>query len=156
MLESLIGPDIMKKIMAKSAALISVILAWIGLIMLMMTVFISVKILNDAGETTGTRLVIFHAMFWPMFAAFACAGAALVVGGMKTKVNLGYITFIASLWVMMNAIMGWVQPPVVPSENVAGMGDLVAPMMLPIQAVGGFMGVLGGLVGIGGAGKYLR
>ena len=151
MLESLIGPDVMKKLMAKSASLISVILAWIGLIMVMMTAFIPVDVLNSEGAKTGTKLLVFHVHFWPMFVGFACAGAALIVGGVKTKINLGYVTFIASLWIMMNAIMGWVQPP-----EGSGMGELVGPMMKPVQVVGGFMGVLGGLVGIGGAGKYLR
>ena len=158
MLESLIGPDMMKKIMAKAAALICVILAWIGLVMILMTTLITVNILDNTGATVGNKLMVFHAQLWPMVVAFACAGAALVVGGMKTKVNLGYITFGASLWVMLNAIFGWVQSPAIslPSEQLAGAGSMIGPVMQPIQAVGAFMGVLGGLVGIGGAGKYLR
>ncbi len=153
MLESMIGPDMVKKIMAKAAALISVILAWIGLMMVMMTVFVGVDDLNAAGEKVGAHMVLFHAQFWPMLAAFACVGAALMAGGKKTKINLSYVTLLAALWVMLNAIAGWVQAPSPP--NVSGMGDLIGPLMKPIQAVGGFMGVLAGVVGIGGAGKYL-
>jgi hypothetical protein len=133
MLESMLGPDVMKKIMAKLSALICVILGWIGLIMVMMT---SLKPVN-------------HWALWPMLLGFFCAGAALVVGGKKTKINLSYLLFLAGLWVMINAVVGIVAPP--PSE---GMGELVAPMMAPISAVGGFMGFLGGLVGLMGAGKY--
>ena len=151
MLESLIGPDMMKKIMAKAAALISVILAWIGLMMIMMTVFVGVEALDpQTGASLGTKMVLFHVQFWPMLVAFACAAAGLVAGGRKTKVNLGWITFVLSLWVMLNAACGFVKGPV-----ASGMGELVGPLMTPIQIVGGFMGVLAGAVGLGGAGKYM-
>ena len=150
MLESLIGPDMMKKIMAKVAALICVILAWIGLIMVMMTSLISVDILNDQGNKVGSHLLIAHAQFWPMLLGFLCAGTALVAGGRKTKINLSYIVFIASLWVMINAIMGWVLPPV-----GSGMGEMIGPIMGSVTSVGAFIAILGGIVGILGAGKYL-
>ena len=150
MLESLIGPDVMKKIMAKAAALISVILAWIGLMMIMMTVFVTVDVIDPVIGKTGTRMAIYHAQFWPMLLAFACAAAALVAGGRKTKVNLAWIIFAASLWVMLNAIFAWVKGP-----EASGMGELVGPLMKPIQVVAGFMGVLGGAVELGGAGKYM-
>jgi hypothetical protein len=151
MLESMIGPDMIKKMMAKASSLISVILAWIGLIMVMMTSFISADIIDsNTGKTVGQHLLIAHAQFWPMFVAFACAGAALVVGGKKTKINLAWITFVAPLWVMLNAIFGWVLPPA-----GSGMGEMIGPLMASITAVGAFMAVLGGLCGLLGVGKYL-
>jgi hypothetical protein len=150
MLESLIGPDMIKKIMAKAASLICVILAWIGLIMVMMTSLISADIKDDQDHVVGQHLLIAHAQFWPMLAAFACAGAALVVGGKKTKINLSYITFLAPLWVMLNAIFGWVLPPA-----GSGMGEMIGPLMASVTAIGGFLALLGGVVGILGAGKYL-
>ena len=150
MLESLIGPDMMKKIMAKLAALVCVILAWIGLLMVMMTSLISADILNDQGNKVGQHLLIAHAQLWPMLAAFFCAGAALVLGGRKTKINLSYITFIAAFWVMLNAIFGWVLPP-----EGSGMGEMIGPIMSSVTAIGGFLALLGGIVGILGAGKYM-
>ena len=151
MLESMIGPDVIKKIMAKLSSLICVILAWIGLIMVMMTSLISAEILDsDTGVKTGSHLLIAHAQFWPMLAAFFCAGAALVMGGRKMKINLSYIVFLAALWVMLNAVFGWLLPP-----EGSGMGEMIGPIMTSLTAVGAFMAVLGGLVGILGAGKYL-
>ncbi|MEA1958488.1 MAG: hypothetical protein U9N44_02280 [Chloroflexota bacterium] len=134
MLASMFDEETTKKVMSKLAVLVTVVCAWIGLVMVMIT---SLKPVN-------------HVALWPMLLGFSCAGAALVTGGKKTKVNLSYILFLASLWVMLNAVMGWVAPPA--SE---GMGELVAPMMAPVSAVGGFLGVLGGLVGIMGSAKYM-
>jgi hypothetical protein len=133
MIESMFGPEVIKKIMAKVSALICTILGWIGLIMIMIT---SLKPVN-------------HVALWPMLLGFFCGAAALVTGGKKTKINLSYVLFLTSLWVLINSVVGIVAPP--PSE---GMGELIAPMMAPISAVGGFMGFLGGLVGIMGAAKY--
>lgn len=142
MLESLIGPDMMKKIISKLAALIAVILAWIGLMMIMMTVFIPIDVFNAADVKTGSKLLVFHAHFWPMLLAFCCAAAGLVISKRGVKMILYYVVIIASLWVMLNVIMGWVQPP-----SGTGMGDMVGPLMKPLQVVGAFMGTLGGLVG---------
>ena len=150
MLESMIGPDVIKKIMAKVSALICVILAWIGLLMVMMTSLISADILDsNTGAKVGQHLLIAHAQFWPILGAFFCAGAALVMGGRKMKINLSYIVFIAALWVMLNAIFGWVLPP-----EGSGMGEMIGPIMSSVTAIGGFLALLGGIVGILGAGKY--
>ncbi len=148
MLESLLPPDVMKKIVSKLAALISVVLAFIGLMMVMMTAFVAFQTKDDGGNITRIYVIIFHAHFWPMLLAFACAGAGLVVSKSGVRKILAYIVFLSSLWVMMNAIMGWVRGPI--SED---MGQLIGPLMMPLQAVGGFMGVLGGIVGMAGAFK---
>ncbi|MFA5374858.1 MAG: hypothetical protein WC455_03775 [Dehalococcoidia bacterium] len=155
MLESMLGPEVMKKIMAKSAALISVILGWIGLIMVMMTAFVGMQVdkldANGVYVETVTRVGIHHAALWPMLIGFFCVAAALVVGGKKTKINLSYVLFLVSLWVMVNAIM-----QIAPGPSLAGMGlaEGVAPLMVGVSAIGGFLGILGGVVGIMGAGKY--
>ena len=151
MLESMLGPDVMKKIMAKLAALICVILAWIGTIMVMMTSFVGKTIDLDGGGTTSI-VMINHAHLWPMLIGFFCAGAALVAGGKKTKINLSYVVFLASLWVMLNTIMGWVAGPTLVD---AGLAEAVVPLMSPVAAIGGFLGILGGIVGFMGAGKYM-
>ena len=150
MLESMLGPDVMKKIMAKLAALICVILAWIGVIMVMMTALVAKTIdLDDGG--TKTIVMINHAHLWPMLIGFFCAGAALVAGGKKTKINLSYILFVVSFWIMLNSIMNFVAGPTLAG---AGLAEAVVPLMSPVAAIGGFLGILGGAVGIMGAGKY--
>jgi len=149
-LESMLGPEVMKKIMAKLAALICVILAWIATIMVMMTAFVA-KSSDIVGDDT-IIVMINHAHLWPMLIGFFCAGAALVAGGKKTKINLSYVVFVVSLWVMLNTIMGWVPGPTLEG---AGLAEAVVPLMAPVAAIGGFLGILGGAVGIMGAGKYM-
>ncbi len=150
MLESMLGPDVMKKIMAKLAALICVILAWIGMIMVMMTAFVA-KPSDVVGDDSMT-VMINHAHLWPMLIGFFCAGAALIMGGKKTKINMSYILLLVSLWVMLNTIIGWVPGPTLEG---AGLAEAVVPLMSPVAAIGGFLGFLGGVVGIMGAGKYM-
>ena len=150
MLESMLGPDVMKKIMAKLAALICVILAWIGTIMVMMTAFVA-KSSDIVGDDT-IIVMINHAHLWPMLIGFFCAGAALIAGGKKTRINLSYVVFVVSLWIMLNTIMGWVPGPTLEG---AGLAEAVVPLMAPVAAIGGFLGILGGAVGIMGAGKYM-
>jgi hypothetical protein len=149
MLESMLGPEVMNKIMAKSAALICVILGWIGLIMVMMTSFVSTKDIND----NWTIVQIYHAQLWPMLIGFFCAGAALIMGGKKTKINLSYILLLTSFWVMLNTFMKFATGP---SLTNAGMGEAIVPLMAPVAAIGSFLGILGGVVGIMGAGKYMK
>jgi len=150
-LESMLGPEVMKKIMAKLAALICVILAWIGTIMVMMTAFVA-KSSDIVGDDT-IIVMINHAHLWPMLIGFFCAGAALIAGGKKTKINLSYIVFVVSLWIMLNTIMGWVPGPTLEG---AGLAEAVVPLMAPVAAIGGFLGILGGAVGIMGASKYVK
>ena len=151
MLESMLGPEVMKKIMAKLAALICIICAWIGTIMVMMTAFVAKTVDLDSGGTTNI-VMINHAHLWPMLIGFFCAGAALVAGGKKTRINLSYIVFVVSLWIMLNTIMGWVPGPTLEG---AGLAEAVVPLMAPVAAIGGFLGILGGIVGFMGAGKYM-
>ena len=151
MLESMLGPEVMKKIMAKLAALICRICAWIGTIMVMMTAFVAKTVDLDSGGTTNI-VMINHAHLWPMLIGFFCAGAALVMGGKKTKINLSYILLLVSFWVMLNTIVGFVEGPTLAG---AGLAEAVVPLMSPVAAIGGFLGILGGLVGIMGAGKYM-
>jgi hypothetical protein len=87
-----------------------------------------------------------------MLIGFFCAGAALVMGGKKTKINLSYVLLLVSFWVMLNTIVGFVAGPTLEG---AGLAEAVVPLMSPVAAIGGFLGILGGLVGILGAGKYM-
>jgi len=149
-LESMLGPETMNKIMAKLSALICVILGWIGLIMVMMTAFVA-KIVDLDDGSTQTVVMINHAHLWPMLIGFFCASATLVVGGKKTKINLSYILMLVSFWIILNTILGFVDGPTLEG---AGLAEAVVPLMSPVAAIGGFLGLLGGVVGILGAGKY--
>jgi hypothetical protein len=157
MLESMLGPDVMKKIIAKLAALICVILGWIGLIMVMMTAIVGLQVdLVDANGSyveTVTRVGLHHAHLWPMLIGFFCAGAALVMGDKKVKMSLSYVLLLVSLWVMVNTILQKIPGP---SLQGMGMAEGVAPLMVSVAAIGGFLGILGGVVGIMGAGKYSK
>jgi hypothetical protein len=147
MLESMLGPEVMDKIMAKLASLICVICGWIGLIMVMMTSFVSTQ--DSLGNWT--IIQIYHAHLWPMLIGFFCAGAALVYGRKKAKINLCYVLFLVSFWVMLDTFMKFAPSP---SLEQVGMGEAIVPMMAPVGAIGGFLGLLGSAVGIMGAGKY--
>jgi hypothetical protein len=152
MLESMLGPEVMKKIMAKLASLICVIVAWIGLIMVMMTAFVAKTVdLDSSGLNTKTVVMINHAHIWPMLIGFFCAAAALVAGGKKTKIILSYVLLLVSFWVMLNSIVGFIQGPTLAG---AGLAEAVVPLMSPVAAIGGFLGILGGIVGVLGASKY--
>jgi hypothetical protein len=118
--------------------------------MVMMTAFVAKTVDLDDGSMK-TIVMINHAHLWPMLIGFFCAGAALVIGGKKTKINLSYILFIVSFWVMLNSIVNFVAGPTLAG---AGLAEAVVPLMSPVAAIGGFLGILGGIVGIMGAGKY--
>lgn len=150
MLESMLGPDVMNKIMAKLAALVCTILAWIGLIMVMMTAFVA-----KPGEMPGdpTVVMIHHAHLWPMLIAFFCGSAGLVIGNKWAKAYLSLFLMFLSFWVMLDTIMGYVEGPTLEG---AGLAEAVVPLMAPVAAIGGFLGFLGGVVGILGALKFSK
>lgn len=154
MIESILGPDVLKKLMAKLSSLLCAILAWIGLVMVMMNSFYSSFI--DLNETDFVTIVrINHPILWPMLIGFFCAAIALILGDRKIKIVLSCMLFLLSLWVMVSTIMGWlpVWPPICPGLGLSGSPPLLC--MIPLTIVGGCLGVMGGLVGYLGAYRYL-
>jgi len=148
----MLGPEVMNKIMAKMSALICTILAWIGLIMVMMTAFVA-KIDDLPDGSTNTIVMIHHAHLWPMLFAFFCAGGALVMGGKKMKINLSYVVLIVGFWVLLNTIL---QKVTGPSLVGTGLGEALGPLMTPVGTMAGFFAFMGGACGILGVGKFMK
>ena len=135
MIEGMLGPETMRKILAFVLALITVILVWIGTVMILMT---SIQ-------------PMFHIHFWPALLALGCAATCLVMGGKTLRLSLGGLALIAMLWILLNSIAGWYEAP-----GAEGLGELVAPLMRPVSATGAFLGVLGGVAGIWGAMRFME
>ncbi|GAG31797.1 unnamed protein product [marine sediment metagenome] len=132
MVESMIGPDTMKKLMAKMLGLVFTILAFVGMLMI---VFTSIA-------------PTFHAHLWPALLSVGFAGAWLTAKGKGTKMRLAGIAFLAGLWILLNSIMGWVEP----AAGSAG-AEFMTPVMLALSAMGALLVVFGSLIGILGAMK---
>jgi len=98
-------------------------------------------------------VMIHHAHLWPMLIGFFCGAAALGVGGKKAKIYLSYILLLVSLWVILNAVLGFVEGPTLEGT---GLAEAVVPLMSPVAIIGGFLGFLGGVVGILGASRYTK
>ena len=132
MVESMIGPDTMKKMIAKMLGLVFTILAFVGMLMI---VFTSIA-------------PTFHAHLWPALLSVGFAGAWLTAKGKGTKMRLAGIAFLAALWILLNSIMGWVEP-------VAGsaLAAFLTPSKMALSAMGALLIVFGSLAGILGAMK---
>ncbi|TEU03048.1 MAG: hypothetical protein E3J24_04765 [Dehalococcoidia bacterium] len=132
MVESMIGPDTVKKMIAKMLGLVFTILAFVGMLMI---VFTSIA-------------PTFHAHLWPALLSVGCSGAWLTAKGKGTKMRLAGIAFLAALWILLNSIMGWVEP-------VAGsaLAAFLTPSKMALSAMGALLIVFGSLIGILGAMK---
>jgi len=153
----MIGPDVMKKIMAKSAVLICIILGWIGMIMVLMTAIVgnTRDVQNPDGSIdTFVKISINHANLWPILFGFFCAGAAMVMGSKMVKISLCGVLFITSFWVLVNTLTQAVGFPSI--AGLQGLAQGVAPLMAPTGAIGGFLGFLGGGIGMLGVAKYMK
>ena len=135
MLESMLGADTMKKMMATLMGLVFAILAFIGMILI---VFTSIN-------------PMFHAHFWPALLSVGCAGAWLGTKGKWPKMGLSGIAFMAALWVLLNSLFVWVESPV--CEEC--LGELLTPIAMAVSATGALLAIFGSLLGILGAKKYL-
>lgn len=148
MLESMLGPDTMRKIMATITGLCFAILAFIGVMLIV-----------------GTSVVpMFHAHFWPAFLIIGCAGGWLMAKGRARKIGLAVIALVPAVWVLLNSIAGWIDPAIVTTANelVAQDGALIEMMAsmstigLGLAATGALLAIFGSLVGILGAMKYVE
>jgi len=132
MVESMIGPDTMKKMMVKTMGVVFGMLAFMGMILVVIT---------SINPT-------FHAHLWPVLLSVGCSGTWLTAKGKGTKINLAGIAFLAGLWILLNSIMGWVEP----AAGSAG-AEFMTPVMLALSATGALLVVFGSLIGILGAMK---
>jgi len=133
MVEAMLGADTMKKMMAKTMGVVFGMLAFIGMILV---------VIASINPT-------FHAHLWPVLLSVGCSGAWLTAKGKGTKMGLACIAFLAALWILLNSIMGWAAP-----AAGSALAEFMTPMMLALSATGALLVVFGSLVGILGAMKY--
>ena len=132
MVESMIGPDTMKKMMAKTMGVVFGMLAFMGMILIVIT---------SINPT-------FHAHLWPVLLSVGCSGTWLTAKGKGSKMGLAGIAFLAALWILLNSIMGWVAP----AAGSAG-AEFMTPIMMALSATGALLVIFGSLIGILGAMK---
>ena len=132
MVESMIGPDTMKKIVVNMMGLVFAILSFIGMLMIVFT------------SITPT----FHAHLWPALLSVGFAGAWLTAKGKGTKMRLAGIAFLAALWILLNSIMGWVEP-----AAGSALATFLTPSKMALSAMGALLIIFGSLAGILGAKK---
>ena len=132
MVESMIGPDTMKKMMAKTLGVVFGMLAFMGMILIVIT---------SINPT-------FHAHLWPVLLSVGCSGTWLTAKGKGSKMGLAGIAFLAALWILLNSIMGWVEP-----AAGSALAGFMTPVMMALSATGALLVVFGSLIGILGAMK---
>lgn len=132
MVESMIGPDTMKKMLAKMLGVVFVILAFVGMLMIVYT---------SINPT-------FHAHLWPALLSVGFAVAWLTAKGKGAKMGLAVIAFLAALWILLNSIMGWVGPA---EGSILAM--FLTPSKMAFSATGALLIVSGSLAGIWAAKK---
>jgi hypothetical protein len=132
MLESMLGPDTIKKIVVYIMGLVFVILAFVGMLMVVYT---------SINPT-------FHAHLWPALLSVGFAVAWFTAKGKGAKMGLAVMAFLAALWILLNSIMGWVEP---------AEGSLLAVFLTPsktaFSATGALLIIFGSLAGISAAGS---
>ena len=132
MVESMIGPDTIKKIVVNIMGLVFVILAFVGMLMIVYT---------SINPT-------FHAHLWPALLSVGFAVAWLTAKGKGAKMGLAVIAFLAALWILLNSIMGWVGPA---EGSILAM--FLTPSKMAFSATGALLIVSGSLAGIWAAKK---
>jgi len=89
MLESMLGPDTMKKIMVYMMGSAFIMLAFVGMVMIIYTSIVPT----------------FHAHLWPALISVDCAGAWFVAKSKGLKMGLAGVAFLAGLWILLNSII---------------------------------------------------
>ena len=132
MLESMLGPDTMKKIMVYLMGSAFILLAFIGMVMIVYTSIVPT----------------FHAHLWPALISVDCAGAWFIAKSKGLKMGLACIAFLAALWILLNSIVGWIAPP-----EGSWITELFTSPNIALSATGALLVIFGSLLGIMGAQK---
>ena len=127
MLESMVGPDTIKKIVVNIMGLVFIILAFVGMLMIVYT---------SINPT-------FHAHLWPALLSVGFAVAWFATKGKGAKMGLAVIAFLAALWILLNSIMGWVGP-----AEGSVLSIFLTPSKMAFSATGALLIVFGSLAGI--------
>ena len=94
MVEAMLGPDTMKKMMVNVMGILFIMLAFIGMILIVYT----------------SIAPTFHAHLWPALLSVGFAGTWRTAKGKGAKMGLAGIAFMAALWILLNSILQWVEP----------------------------------------------
>lgn len=142
MLESMIGPETMRKLMGTGISLVVAVLSFVTMALIV------VASVNP----------LWHANFWPAIVIVIFGGCSLIVRKKISRLALALVVLIASVWILLNVVLGLNVPEAVEFGDLlsgdAGLPEMIAPILLMLVGLGGVMGIFGGLVGIYGALKY--
>jgi hypothetical protein len=142
MLESMIGPDTMKKMMGTGISLVVAIMSFVAMALI---------VVASVNPLWGPN-------FWPAIVIVIFGGCSLIVRKKISRLALALVVLIASVWVLLNVVLGLNVPEAVEFGDLlsgdAGLPEMIAPILLMLVGLGGIIGTFGGLVGIYGALKY--
>jgi len=142
MLEAMLGADKKKQLMGSGVFLAAVILAFIGMVLIV------VASVNP----------IWNPNFWPGVAMLLLASGTMMVQRKSIRLTLSAIVLLLGLWVVLNVVLGINVPEAAELGDLmsgdADITDMMTPTMLQLVTAGGAIGAFGGLVGIFGALKY--
>ena len=142
MLESMIGPDTMKKMMGTGISLVVAILSFVAMALI---------VVASVNPLWGPN-------FWPAIVIVIFGGCSLIVRKKISRLALALVVLIASVWVLLNVVLGLNVPEAVEFGDLlsgdAGLPEMIAPILLMLVGLGGIIGIFGGLVGIYGSLKY--
>ena len=142
MLESMIGPDTMRKMMGTGISLVVAILSFVTMALI---------VVASVNPLWGPN-------FWPAIVIVIFGGCTLIVRKKISRLALALVVLIASVWVLLNVVLGLNVPEAVEFGDLlsgdAGLPEMIAPILLMLVGLGGVIGIIGGLVGIYGSLKY--
>lgn len=142
MLESMIGPETMRKMMGTGISLVVAVLSFVAMVLM---------VVASVNPLWGPN-------FWPGIVIVIFGGCSLIVRKKISRLALALVVLIASVWVLLNVVLGLNVPEAVEFGDLlsgdAGLPEMIAPILLMLVGLGGVIGIFGGLVGIYGALKY--
>jgi len=142
MLESMIGPETTKKMLATGISLAVAILSFVAMALI---VIASVN-------------PLWHPVFWPGIVILIFGCASLGVRKKISRLGLALIVLAAGVWTFLNVVLQINVPEAVEFGDLlsgdAGMPEMIAPILLMLPGLGGIIAIFGGLAGIYGALKY--
>ena len=145
MLESMLGPGTMAKIMGKLMAFAFAFMAFVGM---------AVIVISSVNP-------LFHAHFWPAIVIVLCGGLSLGVKSKAVRIIFAVVGLVAALFVLINVMGGYIKPETITigdylggEKGIMGLPYLMTPVLLMLAGLGGLLGAFGALAGLYGALKY--
>lgn len=142
MLESMIGPDTTKKMLATGISLSVAVMSFVAMALI---------VVASVNPLWGPN-------FWPAIVIVVFGACSVIVRKKISRLTLALVVLAASMWVLLNVVLGLNVPEAVEFGDLisgdAGMPEMIAPILLMLVGLGGVIGIFGGLAGIYGALKY--